>query len=1788
MTVGQAKATDDMLTLDYTEFEECVARCALYKYQKIEHPIDGPMREPAMITAFVANLLGEETTEESMNTITLIKCPRFDWRRIAKPLPGQDLGTHKRWLGVWQRLEFSDLHFFPIWEQALHDVLQKHFRELSLIFLAYSRSVLGSDSAEDATEMEMAEFYDFVSECHLETKQVNFDRMTNDFIKVNATNSAQAREAHHDARRSAGTKRDAKAAEVARVKGTNSGEEAVKDAELVLYEFIALLVRISFQRANPTFGNFGSDKKAVVHLPGCLERMLEEEVLPRARRDTSAVFRETVMAEISVQAVLTEYEPLLKKYYKRVTEKDAEYFDASDEMGMEQWLRICDQLDLVGRWECHRESDITGDPAARTRYEWSLSMNAVKLAFADSQDKEGELGAGQTKAGEGITTLSYPEWCECLARLGIDKFRAVKEVAPAQAVRGFIQNLLGEKSSDAVVIEATCIRAEPFDYATLAHPLKGDKPADFAKWLECWKRIELMDMHLWPLWEKEVHDILQPLFKELQLVFLAYTRSISEDSAEDAMEMSMDEFHDFVVDVGLETKTYKFEVMQNQFIKANAVNVAAVRAAHKESRKNSTARAYERETKPNETLSKQNAGKNAGSLKGTSDGKEAVRDQELVLYEFLNMLVRISFWRANPTFGNWVDKDGDGVKDKEDWTPIPAALTAMLNEIVLPRAKRENSAEFRTKEMHEASVKQALTTWRPKLKTWYTDLQKSSMSVDQDDKLGFDEWLKALRRPHAVNGIRPRLDMCGEWEIEQLSEITADPSAHGVHIKCRLSVPACKAAFMDSQRAEQPGVGQAAANSAQTVLGFEEFCECVARCGVAKYLAVKQMDNGAKISAFVKNLLGEANEEDCMREVTTIRSVRYDASKSKPLQGESPEQHQAFLAVWAKVRLDGLYAFPLWEKDVLNLMHMSFKELSSIFRAYSKSLGETSAPDKAGSASTMSLDDFHDFVVDVGLETDNGVAYTFENMKALFVETNKSGKGLAGPAADSELELPEFLGLLVRCAFWRLNPEYGEVTMEHQQDLLPVPQCFKECIDLCKANARHDDAEQFRKEVMGLPGVTMSLYERKSRLQKWFDELATTDLVANGEPCMSMDSWIGALEKLQGLGTYQVERTSDIVGDERAGEILRCRLSLPRAKAAFVCAQREKGDGGADVTLDFDELQECIARCAIDKYRSISLMKEGVKVRAMIGNLLAEATEEAAMLAATHVTAERFDARAEPPPQKLDADAHASWLRVWDQMGSIHKLHGFPLWEKEVHDMLMKNFSELTSIFVAYAASSLEGDADTMDMDEFHDFVIETSLEVEGYGWNTMTAQYKAANLGSNDDVLEIHEFLTSLVRIAFYRANPQFGLHSTSRQEETGGNLALTSGHAALKGQGRRGASDAARKKSSADRESDAATVDKPLPGCLLNLLKMRVLPHARRAGDSQLFRDEILPSAEVQAALDECSAELGTWYELVSQGADYLSLEQWLRAIDSRQLLTDLTIHGHAVRLTEPQARSAFFNAAATPTAGLLPNELAACVVKVACDKYRAIETLSNGMRFTNGDKVRAFVSNMLGTANEEEALADTTPAASKKEVGPAASKKSQPAPARRAASPAAAAPAERSTEQLVHALRGKLADGHMLTELELAQMEAATSPRAQPPAAAPAAAVAKQRVTAAPASASGLARVMALLDSESVLPRAFFEWLNKYLNDGSGTPTYPAIADIVEGMSEWQPTLRRGLQQQQGVQLFTALDARGDGTIALAGLREALARAISTQPPLLDWLVKAQEEGQTQGRRRAIQIS
>ena len=52
-----------------------------------------------------------------------------------------------------------------------------------------------------------------------------------------------------------------------------------------------------------------------------------------------------------------------------------------------------------------------------------------------------------------------------------------------------------------------------------------------------------------------------------------------------------------------------------------------------------------------------------------------------------------------------------------------------------------------------------------------------------------------------------------------------------------------------------------------------------------------------------------------------------------------------------------------------------------------------------------------------------------------------------------------------------------------------------------------------------------------------------------------------------------------------------------------------------------------------------------------------------------------------------------------------------------------------------------------------------------------------------------------------------------------------------------------------------------------------------------------------------------------MVSAGKPFLELEQWLGALESKLLFSDLLIDGYVVRLTEPQAKAAFGASAATP---------------------------------------------------------------------------------------------------------------------------------------------------------------------------------------------------------------------------------------------------------------------------------
>jgi len=78
---------------------------------------------------------------------------------------------------------------------------------------------------------------------------------------------------------------------------------------------------------------------------------------------------------------------------------------------------------------------------------------------------------------------------------------------------------------------------------------------------------------------------------------------------------------------------------------------------------------------------------------------------------------------------------------------------------------------------------------------------------------------------------------------------------------------------------------------------------------------------------------------------------------------------------------------------------------------------------------------------------------------------------------------------------------------------------------------------------------------------------------------------------------------------------------MRQAKFAFINSQSlDQQSVGSSTkmsemsTLDFEELLECIARCGVDKYKSVREMSEAQGIKGFIENLLGEVSEEHVMI----------------------------------------------------------------------------------------------------------------------------------------------------------------------------------------------------------------------------------------------------------------------------------------------------------------------------------------------------------------------------------------------------------------------------------------------------------------------------------------------------------------------------------------------------------------------------------------------
>lgn len=213
-------------------------------------------------------------------------------------------------------------------------------------------------------------------------------------------------------------------------------------------------------------------------------------------------------------------------------------------------------------------------------------------------------------------------------------------------------------------------------------------------------------------------------------------------------------------------------------------------------------------------------------------------DQQLNLYEFVNAIVRIAFWRCNPQFGSKYNK--------RELTPVPESLTLVLEEAILPRAKRDMSGEFKKVLAADAATHAVLTEYKEKLQNWLRPILHRVRRPDNPNpQMTYSMWVALMDGPDAetksVTGPKPPCPkMVGEHFLCQESQITGDERTSKKHVlefKCELSIAKCRWNFLRSQTIDQMGADEASdgENSDYATCDFNELMECIARCSVDKY-----------------------------------------------------------------------------------------------------------------------------------------------------------------------------------------------------------------------------------------------------------------------------------------------------------------------------------------------------------------------------------------------------------------------------------------------------------------------------------------------------------------------------------------------------------------------------------------------------------------------------------------------------------------------------------------------------------------------------------------------------------------------------------------------------------------------------------------------------------------------------------------------------------------------------------------------------------------------------------------
>uniref|UniRef100_A0A7S2CRY1 EF-hand domain-containing protein n=1 Tax=Haptolina brevifila TaxID=156173 RepID=A0A7S2CRY1_9EUKA len=1346
VTSQKVEKNNASTTINFEEFMVCLALCGSIKYGEVDK-----MPLPKKVESIFQNFLGEADEQKAVD-LCYPPPPRFN--PAVKMRAGNEVAAVTTFASVWAKMDLSHLFGFPEFEEGVYELLDKNYGELQSIFSQYAKSgTAGSVSATALQTMQKTEFFNLINDCGMisqdEQTGFTFTRVVNIFMRADQVDDTMKATKV----KTLGVNKNAKAgdgSDKANVNNLSRAADRIQEVEITVMkgdsaesgdhglkmeEFLEAIVATCLYYSNIDLGEVGHNDEVADPLPGCLEKVLEGKILKNAKRDAVAKTKASLQTDKDVQMIYPGIKKALQKSFEESTKVGVRKVFGKPVMSMEMF-----QQELQDR-RCIKE--ITVDPTSMVKGQKyppqhsNLSWLDAKGCFTTAQRGDGDE--------EGNSTIDFDEFVVALALCGSVKYEEIAEMTLATRFSGMVQNYLVEADEQYIISEAVVPPPPRYD-TSLAKPLKGQDEAEHKALIKTWSKMDLSHVYGFPLWEEEMFGIFQRSFGELKSIFAQYAKSGSagSGSALSAMTIQQTELTDIALDCELATDDFKMNRINNIFLRADQVD---------------------------DTFQVNKSDSRAGATLGKTAEHG---NNSLDMAEFFECLVMIALARANPMLGEV------GHKDPTD--PLPGCLDSMLQKNILVKAKRDALFKYKKMVEKDPECREALRKRSAALKAHFESACVKDATTMTGTKDQFGNVGGEVDGAGSLLGMEVFCTEMAEFDSGLPRPVTEDLTVHPTPaitgdvvpgIKSNLSWLDIKGAFVTCQ------------NDGDGFMTFEEWCTCLGLCGIIKYENVPddKMTLVQKVDGLYANYLGEKDCHAVISEVLQPPYPRFDPSTSSADSG--------FKAVWAKMDLKHIFYFPVWEKEVFELLAANHSELKLIFQQYAKS--GTAGSSTAKAIFTMQKTELTNLALDCGISSSKDVDFPMVRVTNIYMRGDqvddtevaskadrrvKVGKG--AEAGDHGLEIQEFYEVLIMLAFQKLNPKFGSVGQNTIEDVKnPLPGALETLLkSYILQKAKRDEMPALVAKIKKDPECVAAFNKNRGDLANMFVKVAGKGAQGGKLSAASAQNVDGLSLSMDDFYEEMFARNlvRDTVESSRppvVGQVMKkyaMGLSSIDAKGAFAAAQdgsekQKLAVGDARTFVDFDEFMMAIAVAGWIKYREVleDGMTLGQCVEGAFDQVLGRKNEQDVLTDALFPEPPRngFYKASKPVTTK---EAHAIFIQCWEEM-VITDIVGFPLWEEAVFNLLQPNFEEISAIFAQYAQSITGGKlqastwlAVTLQENELASFCRDAGLITQEFSIARVQSLYKdlCNNSPKLKEGLNLAAFIPLLLHIALHRANPK------------------------------------------------------------------------------------------------------------------------------------------------------------------------------------------------------------------------------------------------------------------------------------------------------------------------------------------------------------------------------------------------------------------------------------------------